>query len=144
LVIGGLDMNTQALVTLAIEELAGALGLSVVGSLLALPIMMFYARNVSWWRHALISFWAWLRSTLVVIVVSGVWIIGLHQSASSLPGWLTLVWLCAVGWTISHDLKRHRVEGTFPGIGARAMLGVLIFSWIIIGVAFLAGAFRDS
>lgn len=125
-----------------IQAILGVLGLSLVWALFALPVMKFYARSQSLARLLAIAYWAFLRVTLALLAIYIVWIIGLGKTAASLSPFVSIVVICSAGALISRSLKKAGVTMPFPGIGARAMVGLLAISWLLVGVAWMAGAFK--
>jgi hypothetical protein len=128
--------------TIAIVQLLlGCILITVTCSLLALPVLKFYARSLSWGKLVLVGLESFGPTTIALIVLYGVWIVGFHEPASSTPGLAIFAVFCGAGWLISKKLERLGFKKRFPGIGARALLSIFVFSWLIVGVVFFLHAF---
>ena len=121
-----------------------ASGLALFWTLLALPVMKYYARAIPLPQLALISLWAFGRMMVVFIVAELIWLLGFQGTAKSIPPLLVFAIICIAGWLITRSLKARGIERSFPGIGARAILGILIFMWLIFGAVWLAGGLGHS
>jgi len=124
-------MDTESLWIVAIHWLLAIFIYSILGSIISAPIAKFYARSISIYRHWLIAFWAFIRgiSALALIWVFGTMVV---QQPNDVLSWIVfLAALCGIGWLISLDLKRRGVGRGFPGIGARAITGVVLCLCVI-------------
>jgi hypothetical protein len=116
-------MDAQAFAFATLDQLARALGTSVMWTLIASPVMKFYARNVALGRLALGALWAFVRVAFLAIVLYDVWTIGFDKIAELALLPMSLVMLCGVGWLISHDLKPSTVSKHRGAVGARVPVG---------------------
>jgi hypothetical protein len=128
--------------TTAVQLLLGLVGLPLVWSLMTLPVMKYYARPISIWRLGLIGFWAFFRVVLAMVAIYVVWMGILRQPLHSLPSIVSGVVICFAGTLITWSLKRRGFVKSFPGIGARAIVSLLLLTWLFFGVAWIAGAFK--
>lgn len=124
------------------SAVVGILIITLGFALLTLPVMKFYARPVPLLRLYLISCWIFFRVALLILLMYIVWIWGLGQTVSRLPPLVTFAVVCLGGAQITRDLKKQGYSKPFPGIGARAIFGIVVLSWLLVGVAWLAGAFK--
>jgi hypothetical protein len=111
--------------------------LSVVSTVLGALILKFFYRNIAFKQLAGLCFWAIFRVLLICVVLY----IAARLSNISLPaevsGLVTLAGMCAAGWLITRDMQRHGVPKRFPGPGLKVVIGLLIVSWVFVGMGFL-------
>jgi hypothetical protein len=108
-------------------------------TLLAAPVMKIFVRELPLHKLAFISFWAIFR----VLFVAAVVMVGIQFSHVDVPvgldGLFVLIGMCAVGSLITYGLEQYGIpKRKFPGIGARTVFVLLILSWVIVGLWFLA------
>lgn len=105
-------------------------GLVAVYTLLALPVMKYYARDISLPRLAGIASGAFSTLALVLLVVYGGAMRG-GGPASEASGILVLAAFAVPAFMISHYLKRLGIAKPFPGIGARTVFAVFVLQSIL-------------
>lgn len=126
----------------AVQLFLGLIALPLFWALLTLPVLKFYARSIPVARLSVIAFWAFFRVMLAMFAIYIAWIWGLGKTANSLPQLVSAIVICFAGTLISWSLKKDGYSKPFPGIGARAIVSLLILMWLLVGIAWLSGAFR--
>src|SRR5262245_845125 len=112
---------------------------AVVLTFLGMFALKYFVRQLPLLSHAMLFFWAVFR---VLLVATALWAIVFFfkiEVPSQLSGLFGLACVCAVGWLLSHDLE-HRYgvrSGKFPGPGAKAILSLIAFAWLYIGITYL-------
>jgi len=112
---------------------------AVVLTFLGMFALKYFVRQLPLLSHAMLFFWAVFR---VLLAATALWAIVFFfkiEVPSQLSGLFGLACVCAVGWLLSHDLE-HRYgvrSGKFPGPGAKAILSLIAFAWLYIGITYL-------
>jgi hypothetical protein len=91
-----------------------------------LPVMKLSAREAPLSQLTWIAFKSFGSTLLILALLSLVWTVLLHRPFGSPPFIAIGIAFVAGGWLMNRWLKRAGIERSFPGIGARAMLGAFL------------------
>jgi hypothetical protein len=113
--------------------LKNLVGFPAIVSILALPVMKYYARPVPLWRLWLIAFGVFFPIIVILFGVYAYWAVALH-AGMTISEVTTFVLMILAGFSISWCLKGLGYSKGFPGIGARTILSLLFFAaaWLIV------------
>src|SRR6266480_2910945 len=114
------------------QILIGFTALCIVPTLIAAPVMNFFVKEMPLRKLALVFFWASFR----VLFIAAVVIVGIRVGQVDVPagvdGLFTLIGMCAVGSLITYSLEHYGIpRRKFPGVGAKTIVVLLGFSWVI-------------
>jgi hypothetical protein len=117
-------------------RLLPSVALGLVCSLVALPVMKYYAHGISTGKLFTIALFAFGCWTVLIFVIYSVWMNATGGPIPSTPALLLASAFFLPAWMISAILKRQGVAKSFPGIGARAVTFVVVI-WVVVGWAVL-------
>ncbi len=123
---------------LVLYEAAVLAGIVLVLTLTGTPIVKFFVRPLSWLQCvrvcALATLGAFGIYLLVVdaIAFGGAW--AGYSFRKETAGQLAIPALLGTGWLISYLLRRSGHPQSFPGVGAKTVIGWIILSWVAVAV----------
>jgi hypothetical protein len=120
----------------------GVAVLTIPWALFSVPVMKYYARPLSVLRLFIIAAWAFLRVLLVVLAIAAAWMLISGKPNGPFAGLSGLIIVSGAGTLISRSLKRKGFSLPYPGIGARAMIGLFAISLLVLAVASMARLFK--
>lgn len=118
--------------------LKNLVGFPAVLSILALPVMKYYARPVPLRRLGMIAFGVFFPLIVILFVVYAYWVVALG-SGMKIFEVVAFALTILAGLSISWLLKRQGFSKGFPGIGARTILSVMLFSVVFLIVTSAVG-----
>jgi hypothetical protein len=83
---------------------------------------------------AFVCFWATLRVLIAISIGTFIYTFAPFPIPHVLSSLISIAALCVIGWLITRDLVPHGIPAKFPGAGAKAMFGMLVISWVVVGV----------
>jgi hypothetical protein len=112
-------------------------GFPAVLSVLALPVMKYYARPLPLWRLGLIAFGVFFPVIIISFAIYAYWIVA-SGAGMTIFEVVTFALIILAGFSITWCLKRQGFSKGFPGIGARTILSVMFFGAVLLIVTSVA------
>lgn len=131
------NVDWLALLSALLQLFINIVLLSLVSTVLAALILKFFYRNVDFKQLAGLCFWAIFRILIITAILYAAVVIGHIRVPTGVDGLLSLLGVCALGWLITHDMQRYGVPKKFPGPGFKVVIGLVLVSWILVGIGFL-------
>ena len=130
----------MSLLYLLILEIALLAGLVVVLAATGAPTIKYFVRSLSWRQSVRICAWAVFCGFgiyfLVVDTLAGVGVLLGEVMRRQITGYLAIPAFLGTGWFISRNLHLAGHPQSFPGAGAKVVIGWIALSWIATFVAF--------
>jgi hypothetical protein len=107
------------------------------------PMTKFLVRSLTWGQSARVCALAALFSFGIYFVT--IYLLGLVAVLTGsgglraqVVGYLGIVAFIGTGWFLSRNLRSMGYPQSFPGVGAKVVVGWVILSWIAVAIGFMA------
>ena len=134
----------MSLLSLLIYELAVFAGFVAILTATGTPLVKFFVKPLSWGQALRACGFGTLSGFGIYFVVVAVFVIVvIATNAGALRatfiGQLAIPAILGCGWFISYFLRRQGFPQSFPGAGAKVVVGWIVLSCVAAGLVALAG-----